>query len=63
MPEVFPGRGGIGCEMLNFRFDRRKGMYSLMTIWSMTYEYSLGSKPFFEVGFFITMRSSERESL
>ena len=35
-----------------------------MTIWTMSYEYSSGSKPFFEVGFLITiMRSSECESL
>ena len=63
MPEVFPGCGGGGCEMLNFPFDRRVRVCSLMTIWTMSYEYSSGSKPFFEVGLFIIMRSSECESL
>ena len=29
----------------------------------MSYEFSSGSKPFFEVGFFIIIRSSECESL
>ena len=36
---------------------------SLMNIWTMSYEYSSGSKPFFEVGFFIIIRSSECDSL
>lgn len=63
MSEVFPGRGGDGCEMLNFRYDRRKTLCSFRTIWTIRYEYSSGSKPFFEVGFFIIMSSSESESL
>ena len=40
MPEVFPGRGGGGCEIFNFRFDRRLRVCSLMTIWTVSYEYS-----------------------
>ena len=63
MSEVFPGRGGDGCEMLNFRYDRRITLCSFRTIWTIRYEYSSGSKPFFEVGFFIIMRSSEGEFL
>ena len=38
--EVFPGRGGDGCEILNFRFYRRVRVCSLMTIWTMRCEYS-----------------------